>query len=343
MAKKRKPRNRENMQASDKKSSIQFRFDDPVPVMDGNDLLQYMETWINGDYYEPHLSLQGLRKTFKASASHGSAIWWKVNRLTSSLDPKSKISKPEFKRNALDYLLYGNGYVEQIKNTLGSPLSYRTSPALKTRRMVNFDQYCFLKNWSERHEFDEGAIFHLIEPDSGQEVYGEPQYLCGLQSVWLGESATLFRRKYYRNGSHAGYIMYITDPVHNENDIKALEKAMAESKGPGNFRNLLLYAPKGQKDGLQVMPLAEATAKDEFFNISRATSSDILVAHRVPPVLLGKTPENVGGFGDAKTADEVTYLNEIVPIQEYMLEINEFFGEEVVKFKPYQPLVSASD
>lgn len=32
---------------------------------------------------------------------------------------------------------------------------------------------------------------------------------CGkvsaLQSAWLNEAATLFRRKYYKNGSHAGF------------------------------------------------------------------------------------------------------------------------------------------
>lgn len=34
-----------------------------------------------------------------------------------------------------------------------------------------------------------------------------------LNSAWLNESATLFRLKYYQNGAHAGYIMYMTDAV----------------------------------------------------------------------------------------------------------------------------------
>jgi len=29
----------------------------------------------------------------------------------------------------------------------------------------------------------------------------------------LNEAATLFRCKYYLNGSHAGFIMYMTDPA----------------------------------------------------------------------------------------------------------------------------------
>ncbi|CUY66236.1 phage portal protein%2C PBSX family [Serratia marcescens] len=35
-------------------------------------------------------------------------------------------------------------------------------------------------------------------------------YLSALNSDWLNEFATLFRRKYYQNGAHAGYIMYVT-------------------------------------------------------------------------------------------------------------------------------------
>ena len=45
------------------------------------------------------------------------------------------------------------------------------------------------------HEFAEGSLFHLLEPDIIQEVYGLPEYLASLSAAWLNESATLFRRK----------------------------------------------------------------------------------------------------------------------------------------------------
>jgi capsid portal protein len=38
-------------------------------------------------------------------------------------------------------------------------------------------------------------VFHLLEPDINQELYGMPEYLSALNSAWLNESATLFRRK----------------------------------------------------------------------------------------------------------------------------------------------------
>ncbi|WP_281391147.1 phage portal protein [Niveibacterium microcysteis] len=166
-------------------------------------------------------------------------------------------------------------------------------------------------------------------------MYGLPEYLSALNSAWLNESATLYRRKYYLNGSHAGAIFYMTDTAQQQSDIDAFREALKSSKGPGNFRNLFVYAPNGKKDGIQVIPVSEIAAKDEFWNIKSVTRDDQLAAHRVPPQLMGIIPHNTGGFGDAGKAAEVFAQNEVVPLQERMKEVNEWLGEEVVRFEAY--------
>lgn len=42
-----------------------------------------------------------------------------------------------------------------------------------------------------------------MEPNLNQEIYGMPEYLCAISSALLNKSATLLRRKYYINDSHA--------------------------------------------------------------------------------------------------------------------------------------------
>lgn len=59
----------------------------------------------------------------------------------------------------------------------------------------------------------------------------------------------MFPRKYYKNGSHAGFILYMTDAAQQQEDVDALRTALKEAKGPGNFRNLFMYAPNGKKEG----------------------------------------------------------------------------------------------
>ena len=94
----------------------------------------------------------------------------------------------------------------------------------------------------------------------------------------------------------------MNDAAHKQEDIDALRKALKESKGPGNFRNLFMYSPAGKKDGIQVIPLAEVAAKDEFASIKNVTRDDQLAMQRVPPQLMGILPNNTGGFGDVEKA-----------------------------------------
>lgn len=104
-------------------------------------------------------------------------------------------------------------------------------------------RYVQTDGWKSVRESELGSIHHLLEPDVNQEVYGLPEYLGALHTAWLNESSTLFRRRYYQNGSHAGFILYVTDPAQNQDDIDDLRAALKSAKGPGNFRNLFYYAP----------------------------------------------------------------------------------------------------
>lgn len=320
-----------------------FTFGEPTPVLDSRELMDYAEAYLVKDYYEPPTSFAGLAKSFRANAHHASAIYVKRNILSSSYIPHPLLSRTEFSAWALDYLTMGNGFLERIDNLKGDPLKLRRSPAKQTRRLKGEGKYAFLKNFAERHDFMAGSVHHLLEPDINQEVYGVPEYMASLQSAWLNESATLFRRKYYLNGSHAGFIMYMTDAAQDKKDVDALRNAMKGAKGPGNFKNLFMYAPNGKKDGIQILPISEVQAKDEFFNIKNVTRDDVLAAHRVPPHLMGIIPNNSAGFGSAEAAAKVFARNEIQPLQERFMELNDWLGIEVIQFKPYQIELSPTE
>ena len=166
-------------------------------------------------------------------------------------------------------------------------------------------------------------------------MYGIPDYLSSVNAILLNEAATLFRRKYYKNGAHAGYILYLSDALTTQQDVENLEDAVRESKGAGNFKNLFMYVPNGKPDGVKVIPLAEVAAKDEFMNIKIASRDDQLAGHRVPPQLMGIVPNNTGGFGDIKKAAEVFYWHEIYPLQTLLMDINNQVGQELITFNDY--------
>lgn len=312
-----------------------FTFGEPTPVMDRYEML-YTGCWSAGqDYYEPPIDLGALSKSYRATAHHGSALQVKRNILVKSFQPTKYLSRQDFSRMALDYLVFGNLYGEMITNRLGGLVKIKPVLAKYCRRGIKPESYWWVHGWHQPEEFSAGSIIHLMEPDLDQELYGVPDYVGSLQSAWLNESATLFRRKYYQNGSHAGFIMYMTDPAHQQSDIDELRSALRNSKGPGNFKNLFMHAPNGKKDGLQVIPVSEVAAKDEFWSIKNATRDDQLAGHRVPPQLMGIIPTNTSGFGDAEKAARVFAANELEPLQERLLEMNDISGKTVVQFRPY--------
>ncbi|MER5167060.1 phage portal protein [Serratia ureilytica] len=321
--------------AEQKQDFEAFTFGEPSAVLDKREILDYIECTTNGKWYEPPISFDGLARSVRAAVHHSSPMYVKRNILASTFIPHPLLSQQEFSRYVLDYLVFGNAFLEVRKNRLGEPLRLQCSPAKYTRRGVEPDTYWFVHDWKEPHQFTPGSVFHLIEPDINQELYGLPEYLSALNSAWLNEAATLFRRKYYQNGAHAGYILYMTDAAQSTSDVDRMRQAMRDTKGLGNFRNLFMYAPNGKPDGIKILPLSEVATKDDFFNIKNASRDDLLSAHRVPPQMMGIIPNNTGGFGDVEKASQVFVRNELTPLQERMKEINLWLDAEVIKFKNY--------
>lgn len=314
---------------------VVFSFGDPEPVLSGRGILDYIECLRMSKWYEPPIPLDGLARAARAAVHHSSGIALKLNMIAARYLAHPAFPRAEFSRFIQDFLTFGNAYLERRQNRLGKLLALSAPLAKYVRRGVEDGQFFYVPQWGVEHEFPQDSVFHFLEPDVNQDIYGLPQYLSALNSAFLNEAATLFRRRYYANGSHAGFILYLTDAAQSQQDIDDLREALKNSKGPGNFRNLFIYAPNGKKDGIQLIPVSEVAAKDEFFNIKNVTRDDQLAAHRIPPQLLGIIPENSAGFGDVEKAALIFYVNEIQPLLARLEAVNEWAGEPIVNFSPY--------
>jgi len=313
-----------------------FTFGEPDSVIGARDLWTYFEIWHNGRWYETPLPMVSLGKAFNMSSHHRSAIGFKVNLLVEHFAPTRWLDSDNFERFALDFLQMGNGYLEQIDNLGGRAMSFRHSLAAWTRMGVEPGTAFFVQGpISVEHEFRKNKLHQLQQPDVLQEIYGVPEWLAALQSGLLNENATLFRRRYYLNGAHAGFIFYLSEPLADQETKDNIKDQLKNAKGRGNFKNLFLNIPNGKKDGVQVIPLSEVAAKDEFSNIKNLTRDDLLAAHRVPPQLLGIVPQNNGGFGDVRSAMDVFFDNEIQPLISRFIRMNDRLGVPAFAFRPY--------
>ena len=109
-----------------------------------------------------------------------------------------------------------------------------------------------------------------------------PDYLGGLQSALLNQDATLFRRKYFLNGAHMGFIFYATDPHMDDDTEEEMKEMIASSKGwetfapcsstswPASFRPM---AGEGSGIPRSTMPPMPATRCCRCVSLSRMPST----------------------------------------------------------------------
>lgn len=312
-----------------------FSIGDAEPVLGRREVLSHVECLNNGRWYEMPVNVHALAKAYRVGPHHESAINYKVNVLTSYFEEGDVMSMETFEGLALDFLTLGNAFPHRIESRLGTTMRVERSIARFTRRGVKPGVFFSLASPRKPVEFAEGEIVQIKRADVSQEIYGLPEYLGALQSAFLNEAATLFRRKYYLNGSHVGYILRSTDATLSQDEVDKIKAQVRAGKGPGNFRNLFVHAPGGKEKGIEIIPISEVAAKDEFLGIKNTTRDDVLAAHRVPPQLLGIVPANAGGFGDVSKASEVFERNEIKPLMNRFRAVNRQLGGEIIRFRPF--------
>ena len=303
---------------------LAFSFGDPEPVL-GGALYEYLGVWLldNGRYYATPVPWPGLARLLRANAYHGPILEFKTNMAMRGFRPSAALTRRDMHAVATDYTVFANAYLLLSRNWLGETVKMRHLPAINMRRMKEPDRYGLLLPSGQFHEFEPGEVLHLKNYDVSQTIYGLPGYLGAIQSMLLNEDATLFRRRYYKNGAHVGYIFYSASAQLEQAQQDAIKNAIQNARGVGNFRNMFLHIPNGREKDVQIIPVGDFSTKDELERIKSISRDDIIAAHRIPPAMASIIPQNMTGFGDITKIDAVYFRNEVMPIREVLLEINE--------------------
>ena len=305
------------------KQSIQFSFGEPEPVnsLDVSEILGvfYDDT---SKYYNPPILLKGLDKMGRANAIHRRCINFKVNQMSICFK-NGPVSIRDFRRLALDHQVFGNFYIENIFNRAGQIVRGQHLPAINMRKTKKLG-FKMLRGSKPDIDWQPFEVLHGLEYDTAQSIYGVPGWIGAFHDVLLNSEATRFRRRYYLNGSHMGYILYTTASSLDKEVEEEIKKAVQGGKGVGNFRSMYFNDPGGNEKGIQIIPVGDISQKDEFEKIKNISANDIIISHGINPQLAGMKPDNVGGFGDIEKAGTWYRKNEVQAAVQPFLELNEF-------------------
>lgn len=299
--------------------SIMFSFGESEIMNSDFSNYEYNELYYNddGDYWEPPLDRTGLNKLTRINAYHGSILMARRNMIAGRY-LSGGMQKQQVQAAVHDFLEFGDAGILKIRNHFGQVVRLHPLPSMYLRKNKKGNFWLLERDDNKRFYKKEDVIF-IKQYDPVQQVYGGPDYLGCVQSALLSTDATSFRRRYYKNGLHMGFIFYATDPNLSKDDEDDLKEKMASSRGVGNFRSMFVNIPNGKEKGIQLIPVGDIATKDEFEKIKNITAQEVITGHRFPVELAAIIP-NGGTRGDPIKFNQVYTQNEVIPACEMFLD-----------------------
>ncbi|MEI4987938.1 phage portal protein [Aeromonas caviae] len=296
--------------------SVSFSMAEPIDptawMTDYTDV--FYSPW--GEYYLPPIDRQGLAKVARANAHHGAILMARRNMVSGRFISSEGVPREVITAFVHNLLQFGDAALLKLRNGFGQVVGLYPLSSLYLRRCQD-GNFLMLQRDGSYKRYLAADIIWLAQYDPVQQVYGQPDYLGGLQSALLNQDATMFRRKYFLNGAHMGFIFYATDPNMDDDQEAEMKEMIASSKGVGNFRSMFVNIPGGKPDGIKLIPVGDIATKDEFAAIKAITAQDVLTAHRFPAALAGIIPANGGaGLGNPEQYDRTYARNETIPMCE---------------------------
>lgn len=236
------------------------------------------------------------------NAQHGGIVHARRNMLLSTYN-RGGLNNMQAMGAFLDLIIFGDCYLLKLRNVFGNVVGLMPLMSLYIRAQKNQDEN-EITGWvfpskNETIVYSVDDVIQVKMPDTQQHVYGLPDYMGGVNSAMLNSESTMFRRRYYNNGAHMGYIFYVNDPNISDEVENEIKERIENSKGVGNFKNMFVSIPEGNPDGIKLIPVGDLnSAKDEFANIKNISAQDLLNAHRFPAGLSGVIPANGSNTGD---------------------------------------------
>lgn len=300
-------------QAPERKMSI-VPFEDPDRV-DTASIYDYQNVIFDDaqKFFKPPVDRKALAELPHINGQHGGILRARSNMVSADFVSGGGMTFEEMHAAITNLLTFGDVAFLKIRNRFGEVIRLLPLPSLYLRRKKSGGFAILQKGGSIDYRQQDIIFIKLYDPR--QQIYGIPDYLGGIQSAMLNREATVFRRRYFKNGAHMGFILYTTDPNISEDDEDEIQKKIEDGRGAGNFKSLFINIPRGDKDGVKVIPIGETSAKDEFSQVKAISMQDVLNAHRFPPGLAGMIPSNVGGFSDPEKARATYRKDEVFPLQ----------------------------
>lgn len=337
----------------------------------------------SGSAISPKYSFETLASLSEMNTYHLRAMWFKamatISGGVSVYDPKDPERKPdenadriaEFINNSLEDLqnfqfddeVLGNAFLEVIRSRGGEVAGVKHIPGVECQlkrisgqinlfQKVNSKEVEFIPFTKAREDKTKGEFIHQKNYCMSNRFYGVPKYIGALASLNLDRNSITYNIKKFENNCIPDAIITVTGT-----DLdKASEENIANFyrdnyKGVDNAGRVLLITNEVKEGTIKVEKLNDDLKEASYRLLRQDSKEEVLVAHEVPPILLGV--QSAGRLGQGmELRDQIKSFNRFVirPRQERLEKIlNQIIADGMniegwkVKFDQFDFIDSKAD
>lgn len=243
-----------------------------------------------------------------------------------------------------DYLIFGAGYVNVIKDKIGRVSNIYWLDARKIRSNEKGDVFYYSDDWSKSYgrvntiklplfkaNAKEGSSVYVMKRTQSRGTYPTPLWAAAIKSVVTEVEIGKFHLNEIFNNFTSSVIINFNNGVPTDSDKDEIEKSIQEKfTGSENAGRFLMTFNDDKEHAVTVERLGTDDYDERYSSMAKRVRAEIFTAFRANPNLFGLPTENLG-FNNEEYETTFKLFNRTVikPIQRDLINVIKAFGTEI--------------
>lgn len=254
---------------------------------------------------------------------------------------------------ARDILIYGNAFVQVIRNKVGGIAELYHLNSKYVRSSEKNDLFYYSKDFGKKYgrttkqvvypKFVKEAVdiptsVYMIKSENDK-TYGLPQYIASLKDCEVERALSEFNLSQLENGFYGSYVFNFANGIPDDEMKAEIEKNVMEKFcGVSNAGRILLNFSDSKENGVTLQKMDVVNYAEKYDTTANRASKKIYEAFGASPVLFGVEKETTGfNSEDYEQAFKLYNKIRVKPIQKKIIGMfDSIFGmPNSIDIKPF--------
>ena len=322
----------------------------------GKDYIQWGEDNIFPNYlYGLYTDVTTLRSIVNRTADMvaGDGVNCVIEQFNKEVNKKGDTLYELIQSISRDYLVYGNAFIQVVRNKAGQIGELYHLPAKYMRTSKKNDLFYYSEEYDKKYSrSNKRVVYPKFVPEAtdiatsvimlkseNDKTYGLPIYIASLKDCEVERQLSDFNLSQLENGFFGSYVFNFGNGIPTDEQKAEIEKDIQEKFcGSGNVGRFLLNFSDGKDNGVTLSKLDIVNYAEKYNTTSERASKKIYEAFGASPVLMG-VEKDTSGFNDEDYQQAFKIYNRLTvrPLQKRIVTMFDkiFNTTGSVEIKPF--------